>query len=282
VSNLEIRPLSGTMGAEIFGADVSGGVAPSVVEAIEATLFEYGVVAIREQKLDHRSQVEFGRMLGELDIHPIANGMADYPEMIRVLKPAGESAFFGTGWHSDNSFFERPSAITVLYADKVPPVGGDTLFASMERSYAALSPIMRTFVDSLSAVHSASEAYDPRTTGDAKYKGETAITYAYSDAIYEEVTHPVVRTHPVTGRKSLYVNPMFTQRIEGLGEAESRKLLELLHEHNARPDLTCRLRWEAGTLALWDNRIVQHYALDDYQAFERVMYRVTVKGERPI
>jgi taurine dioxygenase len=282
LSSLEIRPLRGALGAEIFGADVSLGVAPDVVEAIRAALFEHGVVALRDQKLDRRSQVEFGRQLGRLDVHPIANGMEGYPEMIRVLKPAGEAAFFGTGWHSDNSFFETPSAITILYADTVPRVGGDTLFASMELAYEALSEPMRAFLDPLKAVHSASDAYDPRTTGDAKYKGETAITYTYSDAIYDEVEHPVIRTHPVTGRRSLFVNPMFTQRIVGLHGNESVKLLELLYEHAARPDFTCRLRWEPGTLALWDNRFVAHYALDDYQDFERVMYRVTVKGERPV
>ncbi len=281
--SLEIRPLSGALGAEIHGADVSSGHEPGLVERVRAALLAYGVVALRDQKLDdRRTQLEFGRQLGELDVHPIADGMEDYPEMIRVLKPAGEAAFFGTGWHSDNSFFEAPSAMTLLYGETVPVVGGDTLFASMERVYEALSDPLRSFLDPLVAVHSASRAYDPRTTGAAKYRGETAITYSYTDAIYDDVEHPVIRTHPETGRRSLFVNPMFTQRIVGLHENESRRLLEMLYEHAARPDFSCRVRWEPGTLMLWDNRFVQHYALDDYEEFERVMYRITVKGDRPV
>lgn len=282
MSKLTIRPLTGALGAEILGADLSRGVGSDVVRAVREALLANGVVAIRDQKLDRRAQVEFGRQLGTLDVHPIANGMKEYPEMIRVLKPAGEAAYFGTGWHSDNSFFAEPSAITVLYGETVPDVGGDTLFASMERAYEALSSPLRAFLDPLVAVHSAGDAYDPRTTGDAKYKGETAITYTFSEAIYDEVEHPVIRTHPETGRRSLFVNPMFTQRIVALGANESAKLLELLYEHCARPDFSCRVRWEPGTLTLWDNRFVQHYALDDYEGFERVMYRVTVKGDRPI
>jgi taurine dioxygenase len=282
LSKLTIRPLTGALGAEILGADLSRGVGSDVVRAVREALLANGVVAIRDQKLDRRAQVEFGRQLGTLDVHPIANGMKEYPEMIRVLKPAGEAAYFGTGWHSDNSFFAEPSAITVLYGETVPDVGGDTLFASMERAYEALSSPLRAFLDPLVAVHSAGDAYDPRTTGDAKYKGETAITYTFSEAIYDEVEHPVIRTHPETGRRSLFVNPMFTQRIVALGANESAKLLELLYEHCARPDFSCRVRWEPGTLTLWDNRFVQHYALDDYEGFERVMYRVTVKGDRPI
>jgi len=198
-----------------------------------------------------------------------------------VLKPAGEAAYFGTSWHTDNSFFERPSAVTVLYGEKVPRVGGDTLFASMTKAWETLSEPLKALLEPLSAVHSAASAYDPKTTGDAKYKGETAITYTYSDSIYEEVEHPVVRTHPETGRKSLFVNPMFTQRIVGLAPNESDALLALLYEHATRPDFTCRVHWEPGSVTVWDNRCVQHYAIDDYADFERVMYRVTVAGDRP-
>jgi len=130
-------------------------------------------------------------------------------------------------------------------------------------------------------VHSASSAYDPKTTGEAKYRGETAITYTFSDSIYDEVEHPVVRTHPETGRHSLYVNPMFTQRIVGLNADESKAILSLLYAHATRPEFTCRIRWEPGTVTLWDNRSVQHYAIDDYAEHERVMYRVTIAGDVP-
>ena len=278
---IEARPMAGALGAEIAGVDVSGALEAAIVAQIRDALLRYGVVVLRDQKLSREAQLAFARRLGEPEVHPIANGLPEHPAIIRVLKPAGEQAFFGTSWHTDNSFFESPTSFTILYGETIPPVGGDTLFASMERAYEALSPPIQRLLEPLSAIHSASRAYDPRTTGDAKYRGEAPITYRYSDAIYAEVEHPVVRTHPETGRRSLYVNAMFTERIVGLAAHESRALLEMLYAHATRPEFTCRLRWAPGLLAIWDNRSVQHYAIDDYADFERVMYRVTLAGTRP-
>jgi taurine dioxygenase len=278
---IEVRPLSGALGAELSGVDLAAAPSDDVVAEMRAALLRHGVICLRDQKLSREAQLAFARRLGEPEVHPIANGMSEHPEIIRVLKPAGESAYFGTSWHTDNSFFEKPSALTFLYGEKVPPHGGDTLFASMERALETLSEPMRRFLLPLRAIHSASDAYDPRTTGEAKYRGETAITYTYSDSIYDEVEHPVVRTHPETGRQSLYVNPMFTQRIVGLEAHESAALLSMLYAHATRPEFTCRLHWQPGMVAIWDNRAVQHYAIDDYEDFERVMYRVTIQGTRP-
>ncbi len=274
-------PLSAALGAEIRGIDLSKPLEAELFEAIHGALMDHHVLVFRDQELSRDEQLAFARRFGEPEIHPIANGLEDHPEVIRVLKPKGESAYFGTSWHTDNTFFERPSAITILYGEKVPPVGGDTLFASMVKAWETLSEPMRTFLEPLSAIHSASSAYDPRTTGDAKYRGETAITYTYSDSIYDEVEHPIVHTHPESGRRALFVNPMFTQRIVGLHPDESAALLALLYEHATRPELLCRVRWQDGSVTVWDNRCVQHYAIDDYEDFERVMYRVTVAGERP-
>ncbi len=281
-TKLEVRKCAAALGAEIGGVDLAKPLDGAVFEAIHAAFLEHRVVFFRDQKLAHTDQIAFGRRFGALDVHPIAEGMDEHPELIRVLKPAGEPASFGVAWHSDNSFFETPSLGTMLYGVKVPPHGGDTLFASMERSYDTLSETMKGWLADLRAIHSAGRAYDPRTVGREKYDGSAAISYKYSDSIWDEVSHPVVRTHPETGRKSLYVNAMFTQRVEGLRPAESRALLDFLFEHCAQPELTCRFRWEPGSLALWDNRCVQHYALDDYQAFERLMYRVTICGDRPV
>ena len=276
-----IRGLSGALGAEIHGLDLSHPLSGRQRDALLETFYEYGVLCIRDQKLTPESQLALARLFGTPDIHPIAVGLEDHPEVIRVLKPKGEQAFFGTSWHTDNTFFERPSAVTVLYGEKVPPVGGDTVYASMEKAWEILSEPMKRFLEPLRAIHSAGAAFDPRTTGEAKYRGEAAIRYTYSEAIYDEVEHPVVRTHPVTGRKSLFVNPMFTQRIVGLSEPESEGLLRILYDVSTRPELTCRIRWENGTVAIWDNRKLQHYAIDDYADFERLMYRVTIEGERP-
>jgi taurine dioxygenase len=276
-----VKSLAGAIGAEISGANLSKPLDVPTFEVIQQALLDRHVVVFRDQQLSRRDQLQFARYFGDPETHPIANGMEDHPEVIRVLKPAGEAAFFGTSWHSDNSFFEKPTAMTILYGEKVPEVGGDTVFASMERAWETLSAAMRAFLEPLVAVHSASNAYDPKTTGDAKYKGEAAITYTYSDSIYDEVEHPVVRTHPKSGRKSLFVNPMFTQRILGLNPNESKALLEMLFAHATRPDFTCRVSWKPGSVTVWDNRCVQHYAIDDYAEFERVMYRVTVSGDRP-
>jgi taurine dioxygenase len=281
-NDIQIRGLSGAVGAEIRGLDISRPLSETDQTVLLEAFHQYGVLCIRDQKLTHDSHIELAKIFGTPDEHPIAKGLEAHPEIIRVLKPAGEQAFFGTSWHTDNSFFERPSSVTILYAEQVPPVGGDTVYASMERAWDALSNPLKGFLMPLRAIHSAQSAYDPKTTGDAKYKGETAIQYTYSDAIYEEVEHPVVRTHPVTGRKSLYVNPMFTQRTVGLARPESDGLLALLYDLSTRPELTCRLRWENGTIAVWDNRWLQHYAIDDYADFERLMFRITVTGERPV
>jgi taurine dioxygenase len=279
---IEVRAMAGALGAELARIDVSGALEAATVQQLCGALLRHGVVVLRDQKLSPEALLQFARRLGDPEVHPIANGMADHPEIIRVLKPAGERAFFGTSWHTDNSFFEKPTSLTILYGETVPPVGGDTLFASMEEAYQSLSGPIQRLLEPLRAVHSASRAYDPRTTGDAKYRGEAPITYRYSDAIYDEVEHPVVRTHPETGRRSLYVNAMFTRRIVGLSAHESSALLDMLYAHAARPEFSCRLRWAPGSLALWDNRSVQHYAIDDYAEFERVMYRVTLAGTRPV
>lgn len=281
-TEFQLRRLSGALGAEIHGFDLSRTLSGDEREGLLAALHRYGVLCIRDQKLTHDSQIALAKVFGEPDVHPIAKGMEGQPEIIEVRKPAGEGAFFGTDWHTDNSFFERPSSVTVLYGVEIPPVGGDTVYASMERAWDLLSEPLKQFLLPLRAVHSAREAYDPKTTGDAKFNGEAAIQYVYSDAIYDEVEHPVVRTHPDTGRRSLYVNPMFTDRIVGLSKPESDGLLAMLYAVSTRPELTCRVRWEPGTVTVWDNRWLQHYAIDDYADYERLMYRVTITGERPV
>jgi len=279
---IRVAPVSGTLGAEISGVDLSEISESSQTEPIRQALLDHGVIFFRNQKLTPDSVLAFARRFGRPEIHPIVEGTAEQPEIVRVLKPAGQSASFGVGWHSDNSFFESPSLGSVLYGVTLPPYGGDTLFASMERAYQALSEPMRVFLAGLRAVHSAARAYDPNRVGREKYDGDAPIKYRYTDAILEEVDHPVVRTHPETGRKSLYVNAMFTERILGMESGESDALLAFLYRHCAAPDFQCRFRWAPGSLAFWDNRCIQHYALDDYQSFERVMYRVTLAGDRPV
>jgi taurine dioxygenase len=280
-ADIQVERVAGSLGAELSGVDLSQRCSDDAFAAIQRALLEHGVIFLRDQKLSRAAQLDFAARFGKPEVHPIANGMPEHPEVIRVAKPAGEEAFFGTSWHTDNSFFARPSALTMLYGEQVPPFGGDTVFASMDCAYERLSDDLKAFLANKRAIHSATRAYDPRTTGDAKYRGEAAITYTYSDSIHDEVEHPVIRTHPETGRKSIYVNPMFTLRIVGLHPAESDAILQVLYAHSTRPDFTCRFRWRNDSVAIWDNRCVQHYAIDDYRDFERTLYRVTVAGERP-
>ena len=178
-SRIEARPLAGAVGAEIVGVDLSTPFDEATFGEIRRALVDFGVLCFRGQQLTPEQQVAFARRFGALDVHPIVNGTDDIPELVRVLKPAGESASFGVGWHSDNSFFEMPSLGSVLYGVTIPPYGGDTLYASMEKAYAALSQPMQRFLDGLVAVHSAARAYDPKTTGEHKYRGEAPITYRY-------------------------------------------------------------------------------------------------------
>lgn len=277
---IHIEPLTGALGAEIRGVQVRD-LDDAAFAQIERALYEFGAIFFRDQEITHADQIAFARRFGELEVHPIVNGMEAHPEIIKVLKPAGESASFGTGWHSDNSFFERPSMGSVLYGEIIPPQGGDTLFANQMLAYESLSPGLKATLENLKAVHCAGPAYTSESAK-TKYEGKTAITYRWSDSVYAEVEHPVVRTHPVTGRKALYVNQMFTQRFAGWTQKESAPLLQYLYEHCAKPDYCCRFRWTPRSVAMWDNRLVQHYALDDYQAYERLIYRVTIAGERPV
>ena len=278
--DLDIAPLTGVGGAEVGGVDLAN-LDDATFARIASALYEHGVLVVRDQRLEHPTQLAFARRFGGLETHPIVVGMEEYPEIIKMHKAVGDESTFGVGWHSDNSFNPRPSMGSIVRADVLPPFGGDTLFANQHLAYERLSSGMRRMLDGMRAVHSAKVAYRTPTTAQ-KYDGTTTMKYHESKMIEAEVLHPVVRTHPVTGRRALYVNPMFTLRFEDMSEEESAPLLEYLFRHSTCEDLQCRIRWQGGTVAIWDNRCVQHSALNDCQGFERIHYRVTVAGEVPI
>ncbi|MEQ9519687.1 MAG: TauD/TfdA family dioxygenase [Parvibaculum sp.] len=275
-----IRKLSGSLGAEISGVALNN-LSNEAFDTICNAFADHSVLVFKNQTLSHEDQIAFARRFGDLEIHPIVNGMDEHPEMIKMLKPAGESASFGVGWHTDNSFFAEPSMGSIVYSHIVPQEGGDTLFANQYVAYERLSDGMKRMLNGLNAVHSAKYAYTSKSA-EEKYAGKTAITYRRSDTVYDEVTHPVVRTHPVTGKKALYVNPMFTTRFEDMSEEESKPLLTYLFDHCVRPEFGCRVGWTPNMVTMWDNRCVQHYAVDDYKAYERLLYRVTVNGDKPV
>jgi taurine dioxygenase len=219
----------------------------------------------------------FARAMGAPIEYPFVKGLPDFPEIIEVKKLEHERANFGGIWHTDTAYLERPPMGSMLLAREVPPFGGDTEFANQYLAYESLSPGMQRLLQGLVAVNSSAKADVTRTREDR------LRTDARDDAPKEYVAeHPVVRTHPETGRKSLYVNVAHTVRFKDMTEEESAPLLEWLHRHQVRPEFTCRFRWEAGSIAFWDNRCVLHNPINDYHGYRRVMHRITLAGDRPV
>ena len=274
--SIEIRPISPALGAEIAGVDISAPLDDQLVAEIRAALLRHLVIFFRDQRLTPDTLVAFARRFGELARYPFVKGMDDNPDVVEVIKREDEVHNFGGIWHSDTTYLERPPMGSVLYAREIPPVGGDTLFANMYLAYETLSDGMKSFLEGLKAVNSAAkpDAALGRDKRKAERPGET-------EEIKTVSVHPVVRTHPETERRALYVNRGHTVKIDGFSEAESRPILEYLYSHQTRPEFTCRFRWTPGAVAFWDNRAAQHIAVNDYQGHRRIMQRVTLAGEIP-
>ncbi|MEY3260048.1 MAG: hypothetical protein RIT46_877, partial [Pseudomonadota bacterium] len=250
-ASLSIRKVSGTLGAEISGVDLSAGLSDGVIAQIRAALVEHQVIFFRDQTLTPGQQVDFGKRFGPLNIHPYVTGMADHPEVMEIIKEPSDKTNFGGGWHSDTSFLERPAIGSILYAIEIPEWGGDTLFASQAAAYDALTPGMRATLETLNAVHSAGREYSAAGHS-AQKRGSMSVVEA--EGAVGEFIHPVVLTHPENGRKALYVNPAFTMRFEGWSKRESKPLLDFLFDHCRQEARTCRFVWTPGSVAFWDNR----------------------------
>ena len=275
---LNIQRVSGALGAEISGVDLSEDLSDETIAAIRQAYVEHQVVFFRDQSLTPDRQVAFGRRFGPLNVHPYVSGMADHPEVMEIIKEPEDRLNFGGGWHSDMSFLATPSIGSILYAVETPAFGGDTLFASQAAAYDALSPGLKKTLEGLNAVHSASREYSAKGASAQKRQ---SMSVAEAEGAVGEYVHPVVLEHPETGRKALYVNPAFTLKIEGWSTRESRALLDFLFEHSRHEAFTCRFRWAPGSVAFWDNRSVWHFALNDYPGQRRHMRRVTVDpGEK--
>jgi taurine dioxygenase len=270
---LKIRRVAGALGAEISGVDLSRDLPDETIAAIRAALNAHQVVFFRDQDLTAAQQVAFGARFGPLNIHPYVRGMAEHPEVMEIIKEPEDRINFGGGWHSDMSFLERPAIGSILYAVEIPGFGGDTLFASQAAAYDALSPGLKATLEGLNAVHSANREYS--AAGHSAQK-RSSMSVVEAEGVAGEYVHPMVLTHPETGRKALYVNPAFTIRIEGWSRRESKALLDFLFEHSRYEAFTCRFAWAKGSVAFWDNRSVWHFALNDYPGQRRHMRRVTV------
>jgi taurine dioxygenase len=285
-SGIDVQKISGALGAEIYGVDLGGPLTNTEFDAVHQAFLDHQVIFFRDQKITPDQHMAFGRRFGELDIHPFAAGLDDHPEVMPVVKEAEDHASynFGGTWHSDVTFYEKPALGSILYALDVPPYGGDTMFANQYMAYESLSDGMKEMLGGLTAIHNASHAYGRGGRNDRRDAAATprSMKVRTGDDAEAEVEHPVVRTHPETGRKSLFVNHVFTRRFKGWTREESLPLLQFLYDHAVRPEFTCRFRWRKGSIAFWDNRCVQHYALNDYHGHRREMHRVTVIGDRPV
>ena len=268
-STFDARPLTPAIGAELLGADIAH-FNQALVDEVRRALLIYKVVFFRDQKLTPAQHIEFARQFGELEIHPATPEDQPEPEVLR-LTHGPESRGSENMWHSDVTWREQPSLGSILRAIELPNVGGDTLFANMELAYESLSEAIQQQIQTLTAVHDIARVFAQRL---GKKPEEL-------HAEYPPMEHPVVRTHPETGQRSIYVNNAFTSHIKDMAADESAQLLDILYKSAWNPDLQCRFRWQSGSLAFWDNRACQHFAASDYFPDVRIMERVTIAGDRP-
>ena len=277
--HIQVRPIAGTMGAEIFGVDLAK-LNDEVYDEFYNAWLRHQVVVLRDQDITPDQQVDFAMRLGGIHFHPYMNGMDNHPEILEIIKEPGDKYTFGSTWHTDQMFNPQPAKATMLYAKESPSTGGDTLFANMHDAYDALSDGMKDMLDGLIGVYSAALK---RSGGRAqRFKTNKSMNAKNMDNVDMEAEHPVVRTHPETGKKALYLGKGHTVRFKDMTEAESRPLIDFLAEHCVRPEFTCRFAWGVGSLALWDNRCTLHFAIDDYPGQRRRMRRLTIEGDQPV
>jgi taurine dioxygenase len=271
---IRVAKLTPVIGAEIDGVDLSRPLEDEIFEEIHDALMQNLVVFFRGQDISVEQHKAFGSRFGELHIHPAAfrHGVPDHPEILVIHADAKTTRTAGDSWHSDVSCDQEPPMASILKLHVVPDTGGDTLFSSMYAAYDALSDHMKRYLEGLSATHDGGPNYRDRAA-------RAGINDA--DRQYPRASHPVVRTHPVTGRKALFVNSGFTTHIDGLPKDESDAILRFLFAHVAKPQFQCRFRWQPNSIAMWDNRCTQHHAMWDYFPQTRSGHRVTVKGDRP-
>jgi taurine dioxygenase len=277
-----IRPVAPSCGAEVVGIDLSDP-SPETMSLVSRALADHAVLFVRDQDLTPDAQVALTRRFGAALRVPYIAALAEHPDIVAVLKEADERniSTFGGTWHSDFSFLDEPPSLTLLYALELPEVGGDTLWSSQYAAYDSLSTGMKRLLEPLNAIHT---AWPHGTKGPAAGTAvsRSVVMTRNDPSADREVVHPVVRTHPVTGRRALFVNPVYTQRFEDMTVEESQPLLQHLFAHATKAELTCRLRWAPGTLAIWDNRCLLHLAINDYDGSRRLLHRTTVVGERPV
>ncbi len=277
--HIRVTPLAPALGAEVTGVDLATGIDAAVWGEIKRAFLEHQVLFFRDQQMTPGNEVEFAARFGPIGNYPFAEALDGHPDVIAIIKEPHQTTNFGGIWHTDTAYLETPSLGSALYALEVPPVGGDTMWANMYAAYDALSDGMKALLGGLGVVNSAAKNKDTLRMDhleDGAMKGRDADQMEVREAI-----HPAVRTHPETGRKSLYISEAHAVRFDGMTAEESEPILEYLYGHVIREEFTCRFRWTAGTLAIWDNRCTLHYPLNDYHGHRRELHRVTIDGDRP-
>jgi taurine dioxygenase len=279
---MDVRPIGGALGAEIYGANLKDRDDSPMWQELRQAFLEFHVIAIRGQNMTPADLMRVGGKFGEPAYYPFAKGMDGFPHVTRVIKEKGQREAFGNDWHTDTMYLEKPPRATLLYAVETPPRGGDTIYANTAAAYDALSDGMKKLIEGVIGVSSGGLKHrrgGPRAVHHAGIGGMTLQNAEKADAY--EARHPIVRTHPETGRKALYVTALHTLRLDGMTEEESRPLIKYLNDHCIENEFTCRVRWEPGQLTLWDNRCTMHNAVNDYHGYRREMYRLIVGPEVP-
>lgn len=272
---MHVEPIAGALGAEITGVDLRRPLDDATARAVRQALLDHLVVFFRAQDLDPAAFRAFAGRFGRPVEYPFVRGIEGYPEIIEVLKREEERSNFGGIWHSDTTYLAAPPMGSILLARELPPYGGDTLFANQYLAYEALSEGLRRTLDGLRGVSTSAKADVSKIREDRVRDSGTV----QADLVAE---HPVVRTHPETGRRALFVNVAHTARFAGWTEAESAPLLQHLFAHQVKPEFTCRFRWTENAVAFWDNRAAQHNPVNDYHGFRRRMHRITLEGDVPV
>ena len=276
---IDVRPVSGALGAEIHGVDLREPLSGATIAEIRQAFLEYLVIFFREQVLTPKQLVDFARCFGELDPHHVLRGLDEQPEVLEIIREKTDKYIFAPGWHADVTWQKTPVLGSILYGVELPEQGGDTLFANQYLAYETLSDGMRSMLDQLYGVHSSDQAYGVDAD---KLTKVDLIKLDREEAVQGRAQHPVVRTHPETGRKALYVQAGYTFSLKDMTAEESEPLLDYLFDHSTRPELTCRFQWRQGSLAFWDNRCSIHCPIDDYFGKRRRTWRITLQGDQPV
>ncbi len=277
MAKLAVRSLTRTIGAVIEGVDLSRRPDDEIITDIRSTLLKHRVIFFVDQHITPAQHRDFAARFGALHTHPLYPGVPEAPELF-ILDNHADNPTDNDAWHTDVTFIETPPLGAVLYARQLPAEGGDTLWCNMRAAYEALSPAMQAFLSQLDAIHDFARGFPARGTV-AKAAG--ADKHAQAAEQHPPVIHPVIRTHPETGEDALFVNYGFTSRIKGLRHKESDAILRMLFDHIQKPEFQVRWRWKENAIAFWDNRITQHYAVNDYLPNRRIMHRATILGDRP-